>query len=73
MDLLDVVIERTGIDPEIVFEIRSQYGGTSHYIRSARSDRHIRIRETPLPSRELASRFQVSVRTISNIRKASRA
>lgn len=70
MDLLDVVIERTGIDPEIVYQIREEFGGQNHYVRSARTERHARIRQTVMPPRVLAQRYHVTPRTISNIRKA---
>jgi hypothetical protein len=67
MDLLDVVSQRAGIDPEIVYQLREEFGGQTHYVRSARTDRHLRIRQDLLPSRLLAQRYKVTPRTIKNI------
>lgn len=70
MDILDVVTQRAGIDPEIVYQLREEMGGQTHYIRSARMDRHTRIRQLALSTKLAAQRYQVTPRTVANIRRS---
>ena len=67
MDILDKVMERAAIDPEIIYQLRREEGGRTHYVYSARPETHRRIQQETAPITQLAKRFHVHRNTIRRI------
>lgn len=69
MDLLDEIAVDLQLAPDLLFQLRRRYGGEKHYIRSARTDLHRRIRSDTAPVAVIAERYQLHQNSVHRIRR----